>query len=54
MKARRDVVFVPVALNYDRVLEDRFLIKADKRASAGSAHRFGGHVGDDRRIFGRG
>ncbi len=27
---KRDVVFVPVALNYDRVLEDRFLIKADK------------------------
>ena len=26
----RDVVFVPVALNYDRVLEDRFLIKADE------------------------
>ena len=26
----RDVVFVPVALNYDHVLEDRFLIKADK------------------------
>ncbi len=26
----RDVIFVPVALNYDRVLEDRFLIKADK------------------------
>jgi len=26
----RDVVFVPVALNYDRVLEDRFLIEADK------------------------
>lgn len=26
----RDVVFVPVALNYDRVLEDRFLIRADK------------------------
>jgi len=24
----RDVVFVPVALNYDRVLEDRFLIRA--------------------------
>lgn len=24
----RDVVFVPVAINYDRVLEDRFLIKA--------------------------
>ncbi|SMY06055.1 1-acyl-sn-glycerol-3-phosphate acyltransferase [Flavimaricola marinus] len=26
----RDVIFVPVALNYDHVLEDRFLIKADK------------------------
>lgn len=26
----RDVVFVPVALNYDRVLEDRFLVKADE------------------------
>ena len=26
----RDVVFVPVAINYDRVLEDRFLIKADE------------------------
>ncbi|WP_420857516.1 1-acyl-sn-glycerol-3-phosphate acyltransferase [Marivivens marinus] len=26
----REVIFVPVALNYDRVLEDRFLIKADK------------------------
>lgn len=26
---KRDVIFVPVALNYDRVLEDRFLIKAD-------------------------
>lgn len=27
--ATRDVVFVPVALNYDRVLEDRVLIRAD-------------------------
>ncbi len=26
----RDIIFVPVALNYDRVLEDRFLIAADK------------------------
>ncbi len=25
---QRDVIFVPVALNYDRVLEDKFLIKA--------------------------
>lgn len=29
-KDGRDVIFVPVALNYDRVLEDRFLIRADK------------------------
>ena len=27
---QRDVIFVPVALNYDRVLEDRFLVAADK------------------------
>ncbi|PIV76395.1 MAG: glycerol-3-phosphate acyltransferase [Rhodobacteraceae bacterium CG17_big_fil_post_rev_8_21_14_2_50_65_11] len=27
----RDVVFVPVAINYDRVMEDRALINADKR-----------------------
>lgn len=27
--AGRDVIFVPVGLNYDRVLEDRFLIAAD-------------------------
>lgn len=26
----RDVIFVPVGLNYDQVLEDRFLINADK------------------------
>jgi glycerol-3-phosphate O-acyltransferase len=30
MPGGRDVIFVPVALNYDRVLEDRFLIAADK------------------------
>lgn len=29
--AGRDVVFVPVALNYDHVLEDRFLIRADEK-----------------------
>jgi glycerol-3-phosphate O-acyltransferase len=28
--AGRDVIFVPVGLNYDRVLEDRFLIAADQ------------------------
>lgn len=27
---KRDVVFVPVGLNYDRVLEDRFLVKANE------------------------
>ena len=27
---KREVIFVPVALNYDRVLEDNFLIAADK------------------------
>jgi len=26
----RDIIFVPVGLNYDRVLEDKFLIAADK------------------------
>ncbi|SEQ10042.1 glycerol-3-phosphate acyltransferase [Thalassovita taeanensis] len=34
--AGRDVVFVPVALNYDRVLEDRILVRAD----AGGTRRF--------------
>lgn len=32
----RDVIFVPVALNYDQVIEDRFLIKAGK----GGTRRF--------------
>ncbi|MFZ3584905.1 1-acyl-sn-glycerol-3-phosphate acyltransferase [Loktanella sp. DJP18] len=27
----RDVIFIPVGLNYDRVIEDQFLINADKR-----------------------
>ena len=39
---QRDVVFVPVALNYDRVLEDRVLIaasgKAERRFDAGLGH----------------
>ncbi|MBY5933873.1 1-acyl-sn-glycerol-3-phosphate acyltransferase [Tateyamaria omphalii] len=34
---KRDVVFVPVAINYDRVLEDRVLIAADARGD----RRFG-------------
>ncbi|WP_300035952.1 1-acyl-sn-glycerol-3-phosphate acyltransferase [uncultured Roseobacter sp.] len=36
----RDVVFVPVAINYDRVLEDRVLIAAGKRGD----RRFGARV----------
>jgi glycerol-3-phosphate O-acyltransferase len=36
----RDVVFVPVALNYDRVLEDRVLIAAERRGD----RRFRGSV----------
>lgn len=35
--AKRDIVFVPVAINYDRVLEDRVLIAADQRGD----RRFG-------------
>ncbi len=30
---KRDVIFVPVALNYDRVLEDTFLIAADQNGN---------------------
>jgi len=33
LSSGRDVVFVPVALNYDRVLEDRVLIQADKEGT---------------------
>ncbi|MFW2543371.1 1-acyl-sn-glycerol-3-phosphate acyltransferase [Primorskyibacter sp. 2E107] len=37
----RDVVFVPVALNYDRILEDTVLIQKDKSGS----DRFGASIG---------
>ncbi|WP_299138054.1 1-acyl-sn-glycerol-3-phosphate acyltransferase [uncultured Tateyamaria sp.] len=37
---KRDVVFVPVAINYDRVLEDRVLIAADQRGD----RRFGARI----------
>ncbi len=36
----RDVVFVPVAINYDRILEDRVLIAADQRGD----RRFGARI----------
>ncbi|MEO0401086.1 MAG: 1-acyl-sn-glycerol-3-phosphate acyltransferase [Pseudomonadota bacterium] len=39
-KEGRDVVFVPVAINYDRVLEDRVLIAADQRGD----RRFGAKI----------
>tara|TARA_R110002072_G_scaffold136602_3_gene279112 strand:- start:1891 stop:3261 length:1371 start_codon:yes stop_codon:yes gene_type:complete len=39
-KGERDVVFVPVAINYDRVLEDRVLIAADARGD----RRFGARI----------
>ncbi len=39
--AGRDVVFVPVALNYDRVLEDRILIAAGQ----GTGRRFNARIG---------
>ncbi|MFT4707317.1 MAG: glycerol-3-phosphate O-acyltransferase [Ascidiaceihabitans sp.] len=38
--AGRDVMFVPVAINYDRVLEDRVLIAASERGD----RKFGGKV----------
>lgn len=39
-QAERDIVFVPVAINYDRVLEDRVLIAAAKRGD----RRFGARI----------
>ncbi len=39
-ETERDVVFVPVAINYDRVLEDLVLIAADKRGD----RRFGARM----------
>ena len=39
-EGERDVVFVPVAINYDRVLEDRVLIAADQRGD----RRFGARI----------
>ncbi len=39
-QGERDVVFVPVAINYDRVLEDKVLIAADQRGD----RRFGARI----------
>jgi len=41
----RDVVFVPVALNYDRVLEDRMLVQADETGVRRFKVRFGEAAG---------
>lgn len=45
----RDVVFVPVALNYDRVLEDRVLIAAGQSGE----RRFRGKLGEALAFLGR-
>ncbi len=37
----RDIVFVPVGLNYDRVLEDRVLVTAAAQVELGQKPRFG-------------
>jgi len=39
-EGERDIIFVPVAINYDRVLEDRVLIAAGKRGD----RRFGARI----------
>ncbi|WPZ22589.1 1-acyl-sn-glycerol-3-phosphate acyltransferase [Sulfitobacter faviae] len=39
-KGARDIIFVPVAINYDRVLEDRVLIAAGQRGD----RRFGARI----------
>ncbi len=46
--AERDVVFVPVALNYDRVLEDRNLIAAAQDPALGFARAEAVHLKADR------
>ncbi len=55
---RRDVVFVPVALNYDRVLEDRILVAAAKHPKGRFRARAGVVAGKTvkylwRRLIGR-
>jgi len=44
---RRDIVFIPVALNYDRVLEDTILVTASKEGK----RRFRGSVPDAARFM---
>ena len=46
-KKGRDVVFVPVAINYDRVLEDYILIAASKRGE----RRFGANISIGLKFF---
>lgn len=47
----RDVVFVPVALNYDRVLEDRILVTSSQQGGRFRA-RIGVIVGKSLKLFG--
>ena len=42
--AGRDVAFVPVAINYDRVLEDRVLVAAGQNRARGGDRRFDASV----------
>ena len=39
-RGARDVLFIPVGINYDRVLEDRMLVSAAKAVSEGKRPRF--------------
>lgn len=48
----RDVVFVPVALNYDRVFEDRVLIAAQQRGDRKFGAQIGVVMGFILRLFG--
>ncbi|MEQ3624418.1 MAG: 1-acyl-sn-glycerol-3-phosphate acyltransferase [Celeribacter sp.] len=47
--AARDIVFVPVAVNYDRVLEDRILLEAGARGE----RRFNAKIGEALAVLGR-
>lgn len=42
--SERDIVFIPVGLNYDRVLEDAVLIAAGQGAGQGNGRRFNARI----------
>ena len=45
-RGARDVLFIPVGINYDRVLEDRMLVSAAKAVAEGKRPRFNFKPGD--------